>query len=58
MWWIAIVTVIILLILLILLYILRPMYRPKYLLNLRDVHVVVTGGSSGIGKELARQLLN
>jgi 3-dehydrosphinganine reductase len=56
--WFIIFTVIIILILLVLLYVLRPTYRPIYLLNLRDVHVVVTGGSSGIGKELAKQLLN
>jgi len=56
--WCIICAVIIILILLVLLYILRPIYRPICLLNLRDVHVVVTGGSSGIGKELARQLLN
>ena len=42
---------------LVLLYLLRPVYRPAYLLDLRDVHVVITGGSSGIGKELARQFL-
>jgi 3-dehydrosphinganine reductase len=56
--WLIICAVIIILILLVLLYLLRPVYRPICLLNLRDVHVVVTGGSSGIGKELARQLLN
>ena len=49
---------IITLILSVLLYFLRPIYRPINLLNLRDVHIVVTGGSSGIGKELARQLLH
>ena len=42
---------------LVLLYLLRPIYRPAYLAELRDVHVVITGGSSGIGKELARQFL-
>jgi len=42
----------------ILFYLLRPIYHPMCLINLRDLHVVVTGGSSGIGKELARQLLN
>jgi 3-dehydrosphinganine reductase len=57
MWMIIIGTVIVILVL-ILLYILRPIYRPSCLSNLRDVHVVVTGGSSGIGKELAKQLLN
>lgn len=46
------------LVLLIVLYLVRPVYRPACLTNLRDVHVVVTGGSSGIGKELARQLLH
>jgi len=56
--WIIICTVIIALILLVLLYLLRPIYRPICLVDLRDVHVVITGGSSGIGKELARQLLN
>ncbi len=58
MWIILISTVIFILVFLILLYILRPIYRPTCLVNLRDVHVVVTGGSSGIGKELAKQLLN
>jgi 3-dehydrosphinganine reductase len=57
MWIIICTTVIVALILFVLLYLLRPTYRPRCL-NLRDVHVVVTGGSSGIGKELARQLLN
>jgi 3-dehydrosphinganine reductase len=56
--WIIICTVIIVLILFVLLYFLRPIYQPTCLLNLRDVHVVITGGSSGIGKELARQFLN
>ena len=55
---IIISTVIVALVILILLYVLRPVYRPSCLSNLRDVHVVVTGGSSGIGKELAKQLLN
>ncbi|CAF1344904.1 unnamed protein product, partial [Didymodactylos carnosus] len=39
-------------------YLLRPIYRPLFLRDLYDSHVVVTGGSSGIGKELARQLLH
>lgn len=39
-------------------YLYRPIYRPKYLDNLYDIHVLITGGSSGIGKELARQLLH
>jgi 3-dehydrosphinganine reductase len=39
-------------------YLYRPLYRPKYLDDLYDCHVVITGGSSGIGKELARQLLD
>ncbi len=56
--WVIICTVIVILILLVLLYLLRPIYRPMCLVDLRDVHVVVTGGSSGIGKELAKQLLN
>lgn len=56
--WIIVCSAAVILTLLILLYFLRPIYRPGYLVNLRDVHVVVTGGSSGIGKELARQLLN
>ena len=42
----------------ILIYLYRPLYRPKYLEDLHDYHVLITGGSSGIGKELARQLLN
>jgi len=42
----------------ILIYLYRPIYRPKYLEDLYDRHVLITGGSSGIGKELARQLLN
>jgi 3-dehydrosphinganine reductase len=58
MWVIILSTVIVALVILILLYVLRPVYRPSCLSNLRDVHVVVTGGSSGIGKELAKQLLN
>ena len=36
-------------------YLYRPIYRPKYLDDLYDRHVLITGGSSGIGKELARQ---
>ena len=56
---ILILTVIGLLALLTILYYLyRPLYRPKYLDDLYDCHVIITGGSSGIGKELARQLLN
>jgi len=42
----------------ILIYLYRPIYRPKYLDDLYDCHVLITGGSSGIGKEIARQLLN
>ena len=42
----------------ILIYLYRPIYRPKYVADLHDCHVLITGGSSGIGKELARQLLN
>jgi short-subunit dehydrogenase len=42
----------------ILIYLYRPIYRPKYLDDLYDRHVLITGGSSGIGKELARLLLN
>ncbi|CAF0836609.1 unnamed protein product [Adineta ricciae] len=42
----------------ILIYLYRPIYRPKYLDDLYDCHVIITGGSSGIGKELARQLLH
>jgi NAD(P)-dependent dehydrogenase (short-subunit alcohol dehydrogenase family) len=42
----------------ILIYLYRPLYRPKYLEDLYDYHILITGGSSGIGKELARQLLN
>ncbi|CAF3519867.1 unnamed protein product [Rotaria socialis] len=56
--WIIICAAIVIFIFFVLLYLLRPVYRPECLLNLRDVHVVITGGSSGIGKELARQLLN
>ena len=55
--WLIILFATITLVALVLLYLLRPIYRPLCLLDLRDVHVVVTGGSSGIGKELARQLL-
>lgn len=56
--WIIISIVAVVLVLLVLLYLLRPIYRPTRLVDLRDVHVVITGGSSGIGKELAKQLLN
>jgi 3-dehydrosphinganine reductase len=42
----------------ILIYLYRPIYRPKYLNDLYDRHVLITGGSSGIGKELARLFLN
>lgn len=56
--WLIIFTAIVALIILILLYLLRPVYNPTRLVNLRDVHVVITGGSSGIGKELARQFLH
>ena len=42
----------------ILIYLYRPIYHPKYLHDLYDCHVVITGGSSGIGKELARQFFN
>lgn len=43
---------------LLLIYLYRPIYRPSFLGDLYDRHVVITGGSSGIGKELARKLLN
>lgn len=46
------------LIVVVVLYLLRPTYRPKFLSDLRDVHVLISGGSSGIGKEIARQLLH
>lgn len=49
---------IVVLIVVIMLYLLRPIYHPSCLVNLRDVHVVITGGSSGIGKELAREFLH
>ena len=48
----------VLVLLTIFIYLYRPIYRPKYLDDLYDRHVLITGGSSGIGKELARQLLN
>lgn len=55
---ILIVGLVLLSILLVTIYFLRPVYHPVCLIDLRDVHVVITGGSSGIGKELARQFLN
>jgi 3-dehydrosphinganine reductase len=55
---ILLVTIGALALLTILIYLYRPLYRPKYIEDLYDCHILITGGSSGIGKELARQLLN